>query len=679
VSGLAGHTGRQEDSATCTSVHGPTPGPPWNNSRSLELVRAAIDARRHSYADSSLREFGAYAEGYVTYLAEFGGGGQQTVRSDQLALRLRWHREKGSLQTLVGRRYAEWMPTRIHYHIDHLSLYLDNFADRIAIGEGEEVRDVLHPLAPTGPDLYEYRLVDSLQIRANGHWSRTVYRLEVRPRCADSPGLIGTLDLDRDSRAIARLAAGFTPAAYLDPTVSYASVEIENGFVEGRYWLPGAQRVEIRRQVQWMELPFGGTIRTSFRVLDYDLDPAGSFPTRTGDRVASLPPSELERYAGWWLEDLTRPQGPSRADSVRFEDIRRQAVAIAAGRYLGGNSRLRLWIPNVSSGVRYRRAEGLLLGAGIKYDLDGSTSLAGWGGYAFDRGKPEWLVEVARRVGGSTLTLTGFLEGHLDIGPFGAASGAVSSLGAVFRGDDWLDPYWSDGLWLTVEGPAWDGAGRVRLALEDHTSAVLEAGAVGSITPRAVRSVSPGTDLRAELRLERGLGTALGAIWTVRVESHLAGGGDFGYTRWIAAAAARPPVPDGTWRWEGDAALAAATGTTPEQRLLLLGGRGTVPGFEFHGWGGDRAFFTLATLTRTIQAPWIGVRVLAAAGWTELTGVGRDAAERMGVAESAGARASLGGGFSLLWNVIRLDVAHGIDGGEWEWMLSVNPSFRPPL
>jgi adenine deaminase len=59
--------------------------------------------------------------------------------------------------------------------------------------------------------------------------------------------------------------------------------------------------------------------------------------------------------------------------------------------------------------------------------------------------------------------------------------------------------------------------------------------------------------------------------------------------------------------------------------------------------------------------------------------VSRDAAERFGVTESGGVRPSIGAGISLFWDLVRVDAARGLDNGEWEWMVSVNPAWRAPL
>ena len=651
----------------------------WDESRVLRIVREAIAERQHAYSDTTLAAFDAYAEGHVDLLADFGDfGGEQTVRTDRIALQLEWARGRGSLQTLVGRRNVSWAPNRIHYHIDHLSLVMENFGRTIEVGEGDEVEDVLHPIAEGATSFYQYRLVDSTAVMV-GPYTSQVYRIQVRPACQDDPGVVGTFDLDYASMAIARMTASFTPAAYVDPNVTSVSLDLVNGWVDRRWWLPVRQRVEVRRQTSWMDLPFGTTIRSNFEILDYNLDPELHYRLRGGHRVAALPQAELERYAGWQREDMRITGEFAPEDSARFENVRREAISIAAGRYLGGDARLRLFLPDLSSGFRYRRAEGVLLGVGASWRAAGRTSLFGWAGYAFGREKPEATVEVRQGIGQATLKLAGYLERHTDIGPFKAAAGIVSTFGAAFRGDDYVDPYFRDGVALSASSPIGSWTGTMTAVWEEQRSAQLVSGTIGSAEPRPVRPITDGTDPHLDVELTRHFGSALAAVWSVAFRSQLATGGDFGYTRWTASFEATPPDPDAVWQWEAAGAVALATGTLPEQRLILIGGRSTVPGYTFRTWGGDQAMYGLAAVSREVVAPWLRVRLLGSIGWTEITMVSREAAENFGVTESEGVRPSLGGGLALFWDLVRVDVARGLDNGKWEWMVSVNPAWRAPL
>jgi hypothetical protein len=651
----------------------------WDAHRVLRIIGEAVVERRSAYSDSTLSAFDAYAEGHVDFLADFGEfGGEQTVRTDRIALQLEWARGRGSLQTIVGRRNVTWAPTRIHYHIDHLSLVMENFGPKIQVGEGDEVRDVLHPIAEGATDYYQYRLVDSMAVMVGPHTSQ-VYRIEVRPACQDDPGVIGTLDLDYASMAIARLAVSFTPSAYVDPTVSSISLELTNGWVDRRWWLPVRQRVEVRRQIRWMDLPFSTTIRANFEILDYDLDPDPHYRLRGGHRVAALPQKELARYAGWRRQEVRITDEFAPEDSARFAQLRSQAISIAAGRYLGGADRVRFFLPDLSAGLRYRRAEGLLLGGGASWQIGGRTALYGWAGYPFSRERPEAALELRQAVGETTLRLYGYVNRLTDIGPFPAAAGVISTFGAAFWGDDYTDPYFRDGVALSASTPIGPWTGTAAIVWEEQESASDLAGPIGSGEPRPVQPIDEGANPHLDLEVTRRFGSALAALWSVTFRSQLAAGGDFGYTRWVGSVEATPPDPDAVWQWEASGGVAFATGTLPEQRLILLGGRSTVPGYGFRPWGGDQGAYTLAAVSRNVAAPWLRVRVLAAVGWSRITDVSGEAAASFGVTGSDGLRPSAGAGVSLLWDLVRMDVVRGLDDGEWEYLVSVNPAWRSPL
>ena len=84
-----------------------------------------------------------------------------------------------SKQQIVGRRDTTLLPTDIAYHRDHLGIVQNNFPNIIRLGEGDEVRDVPHPLSPQGLQQYDFAITDSLRIELPG---RRVNVYEVRVR-----------------------------------------------------------------------------------------------------------------------------------------------------------------------------------------------------------------------------------------------------------------------------------------------------------------------------------------------------------------------------------------------------------------------------------------------------------------------------------------------------------------
>lgn len=663
----------------------PVPQRAWNDGPSLDVARAAIRSRRLG-RDNDLERFTAYAEGQVHYLAEYGDQlRDQAVRSDRIALELRWRRGVGSLQTIVGRRYVSWMPTTVEYHIDHLSLVVENFGDRIHIGDGDEVRDVLNPVAPGAIDFYEYRLVDSLSLRINDRLTE-LYRLKVRPRDMDRPGVVGTIDVERRSFAVVRLAVTFTPSSYVDPTVRSVSVDLQNALVSNRVWLPAEQHTEVRRQMRFLDLPFGGTIRTSFHVLSWDLDPPKNTWVPMGHRVRAVNEHDLKTYVGWLTWDPDGDPEELRADSALFENIRAEAVRVVKGRYLGGTSRLRFDVPSFSSLVRVRRAEGVFAGLGAKYDLDGHWTAHVHGGYAFGAERGEVQGGLAATFGSLRFGVEGWLDRPADIGPWTAASGIVSTGGAVFGGEDYLDPYFERGGRVWAALPVGGGTATLAMSSARQEAAGLHLDPLGDARPRFVLPIRPGRDTRVTVSFDRELAPVAGSKLHVGADVDLATLGDFDYTRWVFDFTATPTEPDVTWGWEGRGGVGLVTGNRPIQRALRFGGRGTVPGYEFRRFNGEQVAFMSLAVSRSVFHPWFRLRALGALGWSHvdddvvwMAGPLPHVAVEYFTPDTGGLRPALGGGVSILYDLVRLDVARGLDDGIWEWTLSVNPQFRAPL
>lgn len=666
----------------------------WNSPRVRRLIAAAVEARRHAWSDTSLRAFRARAQGHVYFLGGLGTtspgeAGSQLVRADQVALRIHWSRGR-SLQTLVGRRSEKHLPTRIRYHIDHLSLILENFGRHISLGEGTEVRDVLHPVAPRAPEYYEYRLADSLGIGVGGQ-PRTLYRIDVRPRDPSTPGVVGQIHVASESRAVIRMDFTFTPAAYRDEDVESIRVELESALWEGRYWLPAEQEITIRRGVRWLDFPLHGVIRTRIRVHEMEINPDSPRPIPPGHRVVSRPGERLRAFDDWrqGLYEGPVADGTARADE---ESARRRARSLLRGRYLGGDAPVSPHAGGISDVLRARRAEGALGGMGGRARLGGVTSLTAWIGKPFETDRLEWRASARREAGPGEVVVEGYGDRFTDVGPFPAASGVVSSLGFLARGEDFTDPYFRDGVTAGFRAPLLGGQGRAALRFERHESATLAAEPPGSDLLRPVRRIREGELAALELGWSGTVARPLGGVLRVRGEARGAadGPGDFGFSRLVVEATARSPATAAPWRWRLDGAVGVAGGDLPPQRLFLLGGRGTVPGYRFRGWAGDRAAWLRGEASRRLLGPWVRLRAVASAGWTDLGAPGRRAvaafepgpvgsAGPRRVPESGAVRPSVGAGVGLLDGVLRVDAVRGLEDGRWEWIVSAAPKLRGML
>jgi len=662
---------------------------PWDGPRVEALVRGAIRARRDAWSDSSLRNFEARVDAHVYFLAGVGpeeevGRGEasheRVIRADQLALRVRWQAPDGSVQTIIGRRSRQRLPTPIRYHLDHLSLVMANFGDRIRIGEGTEVPGVLHPIAPGGPSFYRYRLADSMTIRTADHRT-TLYRVEVRPRDLSDPGVVGSVYLDGATGAVARMRFTFTPASYRDPSLASITVDLEAALRGGHWWLPAEQWVEIRRHARWLSFPLTGVIRTHLVVRDLQVNVRDMPTLPAGARVMTLSKPKLHAYHGWQEGLFDDPAASDLTGAMGPEEVREEARRLVRGRFLGGGGRLSPALPDASSAFRVRRAEGVLLGAGVRYRLNDVSALDGWAGWPFEAELLEWRARYRGAVAGGRLTLEAYGHRFTDIGPFQAAPGAVSTAGFIIGGEDFTDPYFRTGGRASITFPAWGGSLSTGIRLERQRSAHLVAYPPRDELTRPVRPARPGDLAALELDWQSSFGGPASGSW--RADVDLLGSssevGDFGYTREIVTLGGRSNPGAAPWGWEARLGLALVTGSPPPQSLLLEGGRGTVPGYAFRAWGGDRAAFANLAVTHQVIGTFVRVRALAAVGWVDRGPAAGAAAVwdsvygAASVHDSRGLRPSAGAGLDFLDGILRVEAARGLDHGFWEWMVSVDP------
>src|SRR6185312_3600430 len=141
----------------------------WNTPAALDLVARAVERRQAAQADPALQSYHTRAHGFVFFLAQIGREGlgepPRLVKADELDVEVYWQAPNRSKQIIRGWRDRAFLPTDIAYHRDHLGIVTNNFGDLIRIGEGDEVRDAVHPLSPAGLQAYDFALGDSLTIR----------------------------------------------------------------------------------------------------------------------------------------------------------------------------------------------------------------------------------------------------------------------------------------------------------------------------------------------------------------------------------------------------------------------------------------------------------------------------------------------------------------------------------
>lgn len=660
----------------------------WNAPRVRELLGRAIERRAGWLRDERLQDYRAAASGHIYFLYDVGPNtGRHLVKADQLALRLYWRAPDRTRQVIVGRREEKALPTSIRYHLDHLTVVLDNLGDRIRLGEGSEVRDVLHPAAEEALGFYDYRLADSLTLELPDRDVR-VYQVEVRPKDPRSAGVVGAVYLDRGTSDIVRMELTFTASSYLDKTLDYFNIRLENALWDGKYWLPYRQGIELRRGIEFVQFPAGGIIRAEFRISGYEFNvgtPEGFF---RGPRVSALPANALQRYEfDSGLYDVLDPSTAVAPPSL--EEIREAATRILAQSYLRPSTGLRPAVPGVSSIFRFRRAEGFYVGPAMGREYSNGGSSLWLGGYSL--GAQRWQLFGRLRtplVGAFDLELSGYYYRLADVSPWTASSGAVATLATLIAGEDYRDPYWTTGGVLGIGRRVGDSRLLVSAAWEEWRAAELEADANIEREYRAVRVLDAGHVVWLAVGLKRpplGAVEAVGgASWEGSVEAASRSiAGDFEYVRLaLRGELFWPRFAVGTGLRLTGAAAAVAGGRIPAQRLLPLGGRGTVRGFPFHDYVGNVHAALGIELSRPVWYPLLSIDLFADAGWVAIEGNGaREAVDvwnRTGeaVGETHGPLVGVGGGVGLVFDILWLEVARGlVQGGRWELVLRVRRGF----
>ncbi len=505
----------------------PVLGQSWNSAEALALVRRAVDRREAARADSSLASYRTRAHGFVFFLAQVGEGltePPRLVKADELDVEVYWQAPDRSKQVILGWRDGSFLPTDINYHRDHLGIVTNNFGDVIRIGEGDEVRDVIHPLAPAGLEAYDYALGDSLTIRsAEG---RTVVReVQVRPRSFKLPLVVGTLFLDASTAQLVRFRFSFTPPAYLDRQLEDINIVLENALYEHRYWLPYRQEVEIRRRSTWLDFPARGIIRGRWEIDGYDLNLTIPPRVLAGAPIGGLMHPRPDDST--WSEPLqkaiagvARPLNEQDMDALRVEVER-----IAGSRALAGLSSRRLAAGSISDVAHVNRVQGLALGVGAVLGIGASRAqLRPSIGYGTSDGRVTGGLNATVGQGATQLALDASRR-IKDFSDLPVIAPAMNSILSQESGDDHGDYVLLNSASLGVRHRL---SGRTTLGVgigveESQSVGVSASPAGGSVPPES------GPGLRhPPARLGR---TGASQRWHCR-PSRLAGPGVAGRRRW---------------------------------------------------------------------------------------------------------------------------------------------------
>ena len=660
----------------------------WNDPRTRALVQHATERRASQLADTALVDYRATAHGYVTFLAQFGEGFPEPpkiVKADELGLEVYWRAPDLSKQRIMGRRDTLLLPTDINYHRDHLGIVQNNFRNVIRIGDGDEVQDVPHPLSPVGLEEYDYAIHDSLQIRL-GDRVLDVYEVRVRPKDDRKPRAVGAVYIDRESGEVVRMAFSFTRAALMDKDLEDVSVVLENALIEGRFWLPRRQEIEIRRTGSWLDYPARGIIRGRWEICCYEVNtgiPASFF---AGPEIVLAPPAARAEkpfpFIGQVLDSL-----PPDVRAVTDADVKRvqdEARALVRAHALARSRSFALSARHVSDFARFNRVEGLALGSGFIKRVGAGFDVAALGRYGFSDQQLKGRAALEYRTGaGSSLILAAERQ-YRDVSDDQETSLVRNSIAAHEFGSDSTDTYDVRGGSLSWSLARLGWRPSLDVAYERHDPLSVHARPATGEFESTIPAL-PLREVRATFGLDRPTALTFGGF---ELGAHFALTGARGdRPSTLQHEMLRPSLildlekPFGSSRllFHTIAAGVFSNDSVPAQHLVFLGGPTSGPGYDFHEFVG-RAGLSQRMEWRFL-APFIPIP-LARYGKVPGTITLAPFATAVWIDRSAGFKAprqgwypALGLGALTIFDVIRFDVARGLRGGRWTFSVDVGRDF----
>ena len=662
---------------------GPGAAPAWDSPQARALAERATARRAEQIADTLLGDYTATAHGFLTFLAQVGEGfpdPPRVVKADQLAVRVYWKAPDMSKQLLVGRRDTLLLPADVGYYRDRYGIIQNNFPDRIRLGDGNDVRDVPHPLSALGLAEYQFALGDSLRIRLPG---RTIEVDEVRFRPLDptQPRAVGTLYIDRETGAVARMALTFTAAAILDRRIETLAVTLENGLVEGRFWLPHRQELEVARTSTWLDFPARGIIRGRWEVTDYQVNRGLSPAIFGGAEIVAASPQALRDYP---FEGPLLAQLPSDVQAVTEADVQRvrqQAQQLVRQQMLARATGTAFSAHRVSDLLRVNRVEGLAFGAGGLW-----RPMAGWGLSA----RARYGIADEQVKGRVSLLRTGPIgsRGPIELfaerayrmaGDVQETSLVRNSLAAQEFGSDYTDPVDVRAAGIGAElGEHWDVRWRTEGSWLSQRPLVVNA------TP-ATNRYEPTIPV-----------TAVDGAQLLLAGERLAGGGPFGtQLRWgtelraglydddrrmlrlTISADAERPLGDG--RLILATVASGLTGTPLPQSLVYFGGPVSAPGYDFHTLVGRAGLSQRVEWRTPLPFPAVPLgrfgttpATMTLAPYAHVTAIADPIALPGRPDRAGGVYPSVGVAGVFLFDLLRVDVARGLRDGRWWFGVDVS-------
>lgn len=566
----------------------------WRSGSELDLIRRAVAHRAARDADTLLTGWQAEAHGILRFVSELDHGDspvERVVRLDELRVEVYGQAPNRSKQIIVAWRDTTFLPNRLAYHRDHLGIVANDFGPAIRLGQGDEVRDVPHPISDAGLSTYQFAVGDTLVLSTAGGRVRVV-AIHVRPVHDDSAGTVGTLYLDLDRAALVRFAFTFTPASYRDATVESITVTLDNALQRNARWLPWRQSIVIRRGMPLLDFPLRTVIRADWTLDNYQL--GLRLPAEFFGGPAIVGPISPNRI-GVWDKPIAATLIGAPASGADVALVQQDAARAVGNHLLDGLPRVRLLADGLSQLLMVNRVEGVTPALGARFALDGSILIRVRGGYGLSDHRVIGGLGVTGRqrrwdwsVGAERLIR--------DVSDVPVISGVANSLGTAISGDDHGDYTLVDRATAGVGVSAGKIHVGLELSRESSRSVTSEFTPLfGEVPPNPSLGAGTATVYRA---------TASGGWWPRSARWSLdaeVGSGGTSWSRIHGTGQARIAMPRGELQLAGEAGI--GSGDLPGYRSFVLGGRGTLLGVPFRSLGGRRSAWMEAAWNIPVAAP----------------------------------------------------------------------------
>jgi hypothetical protein len=654
---------------------GPLRAQDWNDARVTELVARATARRVRQLADTGLTDYTATALGALTFLAQVGEGfpdPPKVVKADQIALEVYWRTPNHSKQLILGRRDTLLLPTDIQYHRDHLGIVQNNFPQIIRLGDGDEVRDVPHPLSAAGLVAYDYAISDSMRIEVPGQVIE-VFEVRVRPKNERAAAAVGAVYLSRADAQVVRMAFSFTRAALRDPQLDDVSIILDNALIEERFWLPRRQEIEIRRSGTWLDFPARGIIRGGFEVCCYKINQGTPVAQFAGPEIEMAPPDRRAAYQFETpLREVIAPD-VAMASSEELARVQERAIELVGQAALERTRSGAFLAGSVSDLVRFNRAEGMSLGGGLRRRIVTAVDASVTGRYGFADQTLKGAVRLTWQKSPYAAVRLGVFDEVRDASDIMEVSGLRNSLAAQEFGVDFTEPYRVRGFDLRLQGRSATYSASLTVAREWTDSLTIEAPPARKAF-RPVPGVLPEAGWRVEQVITLSPRSWLGGSLTygAAIQARMLGGRPGIHPRYTARLGYERPFS--TWTLVSSSFL-GSTRSDLTQDQFRAGGPISAPGYHAH------EFAARSLMTQRVEAqvpvPLVSFplgrwgRSPARATLSPYASILVIESEDALGDRHALAFPSVGLGLLVFFDLVRFDVARGLRNGRWSFGVDI--------